>query len=410
MSILNKPARAFHGLSPFFKGLTIIGVGVLGLVLLLVFRPRPEAQEPPRRVPFVVTVPADVRSGNLTVHGNGIVRPKSQIVLSSQVAGRVEWVSPAFASGGRFEKGDVLLRIEEADYVNRVDAASAAVAQRQVEVLQWEEEQELAREEYQRLVAREGMDAPDSASLSSLIFREPQLQAAKAALRSAEAQLADARLALGRTRIAAPFDGVVRTKSVDVGQYVAPGQNLGSLYDTDVVEVVVPLTDAEASLVAGLWDAGAGDAETRIPATVHATFGGRTYEWPAYVDRAEGALNEETRTVGVVVRVPDPFVTADADAGRRPPLLLGTYASVDIQGAASEAYAVLPRAALRDGDVVYVIEQDTLLVMRPADLLQTIEADVFVRADIAPGDPVVVSPMTIVTDSMIVEVANGGTR
>ncbi|MBT8479778.1 MAG: efflux RND transporter periplasmic adaptor subunit, partial [Gemmatimonadetes bacterium] len=258
------------------------------------------------------------------------------------------------------------------------------------------------------LVAREGLDAPDSASLSSLIFREPQLQAARANLRSAEAQLADARLALGRTRITAPFDGLVRAKSVDIGQYVAPGQNLGSLYDTDEVEIVVPLTDAEASLVDGIWEAGAGDEATRIPATVSASFGSRDYEWPAYVDRAEGALNEETRTVDVVVRVPDPFVTDDA--GRRPPLLLGTYASVDIQGAAREAYVVLPRMALRDGDVVYVVEQDTLLVLRPAELLQAIGAEVFVSADIAPGEPVVVSPMNIVTDSMAVEVASGGVR
>ncbi len=408
MSILSKPAHAFAGLSPFLKGVTIIGVGVLGLVLLIVFRPRPAAQEPLRRVPLVVTAPADVRSGNLTIRGSGTVRPKSQIIMSSQVAGRVEWASPAFASGGRFEKGDLLLRIEEADYVNRVDAASAAVAQRQVEVLQWEEEQALAREEYQRMLAREGMDAPDSASLSSLIFREPQLQAAQAGLRSAEAQLADARLALGRTRLVAPFDGIVRSKSVDVGQYVAPGQNLGSLYDTDEVEIVVPLTDTEASLVEGLWDAGAGDEATRIPATVRATFGGREYEWPAYVDRAEGALNQETRAVDVVVRVPDPFMSDET--GRRPPLLLGTYASVDIQGVAREAYAVLPRMALRDGEAVYVVEHDTLLVVRPAVVLQEIGGDVFVSADIAAGEPVVVSPMNIVTDSMVVQVANGGSR
>ena len=110
MSVLSKAANAFARMSPFFKGLTIIGIGVLGLVLLMVLRPRPAAQEPPRRVPLVVTAPADVRSGNLTIRGNGSVRPKSQIVISSQVAGRVEWVSPAFSSGGRFDKGDLLLK------------------------------------------------------------------------------------------------------------------------------------------------------------------------------------------------------------------------------------------------------------------------------------------------------------
>jgi RND family efflux transporter MFP subunit len=288
-----------------------------------------------------------------------------------------------------------------------VDAASAAVAQRQVEVLQWEEEQALASEEYQRLLAREGMDAPDSASLSSLIFREPQLQAARASLRSAEAQLADARLALGRTRITAPFDGVVRSKSVDVGQYVAPGQNLGSLYDAGEVEIAVPLTDAEAALVDGLWQAEAGDRETRIPATVIVTFGGNAHTWAAYVDRAEAALNPETRTVDVVIRVPDPFTPDEAG---RPPLLLGTYATVDIQGSSHDAFAVLPRTALRDGESVWVVAQDTMLVVRPAKLLQEIGGDVYLGVELAQGEPVVVSPLDIVTDSMTVQVANGGAQ
>ena len=108
------------------------------------------------------------------------------------------------------------------------------------------------------------------------------------------------------------------------------------------------------------------------------------------------------------MRVPDPFLSDEG--GRRPPLLLGTYASVDIQGVSREAYVVLPRMAFRDGEAVYVVEQDTLLVVRPAALLQEIGGDVFVSADIAAGEPVVVSPMDIVTDSMTVQVANGGDR
>jgi len=81
MSIFGKPVAAFAHLSPFMKGLTVIGVGILGFVLLMIFRPRPEAQEPPRRIPLVVTAPADVRSGHLTIQGNGTVRPKSENVL-----------------------------------------------------------------------------------------------------------------------------------------------------------------------------------------------------------------------------------------------------------------------------------------------------------------------------------------
>ena len=409
MSILRRFGSAFGRLGPLQKGLAIIGVGVLGFVLLMVLRPRPEQQEPARRMPLVTTVPADVRSGNLTVRGSGTVRPKSEIVLSPQVAGRVEWVAPAFVSGGRFQRGDLLFRIEAADYENAVEGAAATVAQRQVEVMQWEQERELAREEYERLRAREGIEVPpDSGALGSLIFREPQLQAAKAALRSAEARLDDAHLALARTRITAPFDGLVRAKSVDIGQYVAPGQNLGSLYDTDEVEIVVPLTDAEAALVEGLWDAAAGDPDTRIPATATASFGGRTYSWEAYVDRAEGALNPETRAVDVVVRVPDPFVR---DESGRPPLLLGTWTDVDIRGAFEEHYVVLPRVAFRDGGAVWtvrVVQEDTVLVIEPAEALQEVEGAIYLRADLEPGEPVIVSPLAVVTDGMAVRIAEGG--
>jgi len=278
MSGLGNMGSAFGRLGPVARIVSILGFGVVVFALLMILSPKPEAQDPPRRMPLVVTTPADVRSGNLTIEGNGIVRPKSEISLSPQVAGRVSWASPSFASGGRFEKDDVLLRIESADYENAVRAAEAEVAQREVEVLTWEEERELSIEEYGRFRAREGITTPmDSADVGGLVFRDPQLRAAEASLLRAEAGLADAQLALARTRITAPFDGVVRTKSADVGQYVAPGQLLGTLYDTDELEIVVPLTDGEAALVTGLWSADARDETSRIPATVRASFGGTDY-------------------------------------------------------------------------------------------------------------------------------------
>jgi len=401
---MSRLTAAFGRLSYGRKAIVILAAGAIGFALLMIFRPRPPVQEPPRRVPLVATAEADVRSGHLIVHGNGTVRPRSQITLAPQVAGRVVWVSPALVSGGRFETGDALLRIEAADYENAVAIADAEVAERRVAVLQAEEERELALEEYERLRAREGIEvAADSSEMGSLIFREPQLQAARANLRRAEARLDDAGLSLQRTRVRAPFDGVVRTETVDVGQFVAPGQSVASIWATDEVEIVVPLTDDEASLVAGLWDARAGDERAPIPATVSAVFGGRRFEWTGYVDRVEGALNEETRTIDVVVRVPDPFVV-DPDSGR-PPLLLGTYADVEIEGAALDHYVVVPRAAFRDGDLLWLVEADSILRVRRAEFIQEIGDSVFLGADVELGDRVIVSPLEVVTDGMRVRVA-----
>jgi hypothetical protein len=121
------------------------------------------------------------------------------------------------------------------------------------------------------------------------------------------------------------------------------------------------------------------------------------------VDRVEGALNEETRTIDVVVRVPDPFVV-DPDSGR-PPLLLGTYADVEIEGAALDHYVVVPRAAFRDGDLLWLVEADSILRVRRAEFIQEIGDSVFLGADVELGDRVIVSPLEVVTDGMRVRVA-----
>ncbi len=396
-------ARLWSGLRPWQQGAVVLGAGVLAFALLMVLRSPPEIQEPPRPIPIVTTAPARVETGALTVRGSGTVRPSAEITLAPQVSGRVEWVSPALVSGGRFRPGQALLRIEAADYENRVQAAQAEVAGRSVDVLQAEEEVAIAREEWARLEQREALD-PERDRPNPLLLREPQLEAARAALRRAEAVLEDARLALERTSVRAPFDGIVRSESVDRGQFVTPGQPLAQVYATEAIEVVVPLSDDEAALIPELWSARAGGAGARIPAVVHAEYGGGRFRWEGFVDRAESALDERTRTVDVVVRVPSPFDVRD-DGQDRPPLLLGTFVTVDIQGVELDSYVVVPAAAVRDGPVVWTVVRDTLLVVRSVEVLQEVEDEAHLRAELAAGTPVIVSPLPVVTDGMTVRVA-----
>ena len=380
------------------QGTIIIGVGVLGFALLFGMRAEPAEVEPPRVIPTVSTVPARVTQGAIKVRGGGTVRPSAEVTIASQVGGRVVWTSPALVSGGRFLENEPLLRIDPADYENAVEAAEADVAQREVALLEAEENARLALDEWRRLAARENLDPTPP---NALVTRQPQLDAAAAALRSAGARLEDARLALERTWIRAPFNGIVREETVDLGQFVAAGQTVGRLYATDAVEIVVPLSDNEAALIERLWSARAGDAATRIPVAITSEYGGLEYAWSGYVDRAESALDEQTRTVDVVVTVPEPFAAPEDDP-RRPPLLLGSYATVDIEGASFEEYAVVPAAAVRDGDVLWTVENDTLLVMTPVEPIQEVDDEAMVLGSIADGTPVIVSMLLFVTDGMTV--------
>ena len=228
----------------------------------------------------------------------------------------------------------------------------ADVAARQVALLEAEGQAEIAAVEYESFSRRQGSDAlPEP---SPLTLRQPQLQAAEAALARDQARLAEARLALSRTGIVAPFDGYVRAESVDVGQIVAPGQVVGSLFAADAAEVVVSLSGSDAALIPGLWELRAGDDSRQVSARVIAEYGEQSFAWNGYSDRAEASVDPQTRTVDVVIRVPDPFSAGTpvngTPPGGNPPLLVGEFVDVEIEGAVLSNIFRIPRAALQPDD------------------------------------------------------------
>ncbi len=391
----------------------LIAVGILGgaivvAVIMVSLRPEPPVREPPSTAPFVTTGVATVAEGAIPVHGAGTVRPRAEIDVAAQVGGTVTWVAPSFQGGGRVRAGEVLFRIEDADYLNRVQQAQANVAAQQVALLQEEERARIARDEYQRLQRRSGGGA--GAGASALTLRQPQLEAARAALARDSAALADARLALSRTEVTAPFSGAVRSESVDPGQFVAPGQSVGRLYADDAAEVVVPLSDADAALIPRLWNLVAGDGNRSVRATVSAAYGDARYSWSGYVDRAEAALDEQTRTIDVIVRVPNPFRAGTPEEGdgagtagpgsSGPPLLVGQFVDVRIDGVAPERYFALPRAALRTGNEVWAVRGGNTITIVAVRVLQRIDDVVYVTGGLEDGQRVVVSGIQIATEGM----------
>ena len=137
----------------------IIAGSVALAVLLVSLAPEPERREPLSRIPFVETVSVFAGSGAIPVRGAGIVRPSAEIDLAPQVGGRVVWVDPGFRSGRRIAAGQIVFRIDEADYLYRVREAEAALAARRVALLEAEEAAAIARDEYARFSA----ERPDAA-------------------------------------------------------------------------------------------------------------------------------------------------------------------------------------------------------------------------------------------------------
>ncbi len=398
-------------LTSFLVAGGILGVSVALAALLISLAPEPTRTEQPPQVPFVQTGLVTAGSGPVPVFGSGTVRPSAEIDVVSQVGGRIAWVDPGFQSGGRIAAGDTLFRVEEVDYRYRVQEAEASLAASQLALLQEEEQASIARAQHDLYTARK-KDGSSDDNANPLALREPQLKAARAALVRDEARLAEANLALSRTHVTAPFDGFVLEESVEAGRIVAAGQPVARIFASDAVEIVVPLSDADAALIPGLWSLSAGDGNRSVGARVIARFGEGSYAWTGYVDRGETSLDPQTRTIDVIVRVPDPFragrlMDGTARPGGSPPLLVGKYVEVEINGIERDDYYLVPRAALQSGNEVWIVRDGGTVHIVPVQVLQRTGDRAYVAGDLEDGQAAVTGGIRFTTEGMRVQTETG---
>jgi len=399
---------------PLIGGGVLVGGGLIA-ILLGVFAPEPPKTAPPPEAPLVSTAPVEVRAGSLLVRGTGTVRPAREIQLTAQVGGRLVEMSDALVSGGRFDAGETLARIDPTDYRNAVKQAEARVTDAKVQLLQAREEAAAARRDYERVRERAG-DAPppDSSELGRLVFNEPQLEQAKSALESARSALDDAKTNLARTSLQVPFDGMVRTKQADLGGFVSPGTPVATVFGTETAEIVVSLPSRKAALIRNLWHPTNPGAASGPPAHVSRTYGGTDFTWEGYVHRVEGTIDERTRTVDVVVRVPSPYdgrvsvpprVQEQSERPERPPLAVGSYVTVDIEGQRGDTYHVVPRRAVRTREpdappVVWTAVGDSMLVEREVEPIQTVDTQTYLSPTLDADARVITTDLRAQSDSM----------
>ncbi len=386
-----KKRRLLH----FVIAVALVGLGVLGMEALTASKPKLKKRRPTAQAPMVRTI--EVKIGPQSVHilAEGTVRPLREITLVPQVGGKVVYVSPSLVNGGVFSKEDTLLGIDPVDYRLAVTLARAKLKGSESKLKMAEEEAAAAQDEWR--LHHSGSSTADR-SPPPLVAKEPQLAAAQANLEAARADLSKALLNLERTGLKAPFDGRVSQESVDIGQYVSPGQTLATLYSTGAAEIVLPLEDESAFWfhVPGFTP---GDGPGS-PAVVRARVAGRDLRWSGQVDRIEGKLDERTRMINVVVRVQEPYA-------KRPPLVVGLFVTVEIEGRILPEAAVIPRSALHGGDVVWVVEKDRRLHFRKVEVARVHGDEAIIKTGLAAGEGVVVTPLKAVTDGMTVRVAAG---
>jgi RND family efflux transporter MFP subunit len=346
----------------FLIPLAVVAAGATVMMGLMSMREEQQTKPPEPVVPNVVAVPVSPADVPVTIRTQGSVVPRTSTAVVAQVGGKIEWIDRLrFAEGGIFRAGAPMLRVETVDYENAVTQAKAGVATAEASLQREEAEAALARDEWAALGKTEAPESP-------LVFREPQVAQARAALASAEATLAQAELNRDRAAIAAPYDCIVLAKLVDEGGYVRPGEPIATIVAIDYVEINLPLSATQLSFTNleqaydedGMPDGGRLARE--IPVTFAAQFGGNEWTWAGRIVRVRASQQRDTRQTIVVARVDAPFAR-DPEQPGRPPLRLEMFLHAEIEGRTLSNCVVLPRAAVRQQDVTD--EETGRLVAKP---------------------------------------------
>lgn len=378
-----------------FLPFMIVCLGIVGAFLMVKSRPKIEKEEVTFPPPLVRSQTIRLQDVKLVVNSQGTVSPRTESELFSQVAGQVIEVSPAFARGGFFSKGDVLIKVDPRDYEFAISRLKAEVAQANLRLTQEEGEASVAREEWEKL--GEGEEP------NPLVLRLPQLAQARAALEAAQASLKQSELNLERTRIRAPFDGRIRAKNVDLGEYVGPGIPLATIYAVDYAEVRLPVPDDQMAYLDCCIDyRGQDPSSLDIDVILKANYAARQHSWEGKIVRIEGEIDPKTRMVTLVARVNDPY--RQPEEGNRPPLAVGMFVEAEIKGRLVENVTIVPRSALRGKDRVLVIDGENHLHFRDVDVLKADAETVVLSSGLEDGERLCLSPLETVVDGMHVRV------
>jgi len=377
----------------------VIAAGVAVAVRLIRTRPR-AARTPPRAVATLVEViTCSEGSEQVVIEAMGTVVPAKAVVVQPQVTGRIIEQNPKLVPGGRFNKDEVIARIDPRDYELAVEQQKAAVQRATFELKVEEGRRVVAKREWNLLES----DLAESEAGRALALREPQLETAKAALAAARSGLEQAALSLERTTIRAPFNALVQEESIDLGQLVAPQTRLATLVGTDEywVQVSIPMDRLQWVAIPGV------NADEGAAATVlHAVGPEMVVERTGRVVRLLGDLDPVGRMARVLVAVGDPLgLGADSDDGAIP-LLIGAYVRVLIEGPVLEDVVVVPRRAIREGDRIWVMNAEDKLEIREANIVWRRENDVLLRDSVDGGVRVIVSRIAAPVPGLPLRVEN----
>ena len=380
--------------------------------------------------------------------GYGESNASNSFQAIAEVKGRIVQLHPELKSGSFIRAGEILIAIDKKDIEINIQKLEAEIerAEASVQELKVNEQNlkasiaiekgslELAEKEWQRMqilfrqnngaIAESEVDAQRRSVLgqqqavqnlqSSLDLLPAQIKSAEASISVSNANLDASKRDLDRCQIISPFNCRLGPVELEVDEVVSVGQQLLTAQSIDKIEVEAQFgLDRVAKLVQpGKRSPALSRNLTANPqemlrkffdveATVRYGTGDFRAAREAKFERLREQLDEQSRTVGIVVSIDNPYQREGEARRDGPPPVPGTYCEVELRGQPIEQTFVIPRASLREA-TVFLVDGDNRLSRRRVEI-QLVQQDFAAVTGLESGDRVIVSDPTPAIEGMLVE-------
>lgn len=357
----------------------IIAGGVFVMQRLVATRPDvPQRPAVERQVP-VLTQTVEIATHSPTIQVFGEVVAGRLVDLRALVGGEITAVHPDLEAGRRIDEGAALVEIDRFSYEGAVVEAQANLAEARAGLAESEarsalERDQLSRAQEQVTLAERDLERATQLSANgtltardlddrrltlsqrqqaveqrqaNLAIEEARLEQQVAAIARLEWRLAQAERDLERTILQAPFTGVIRSESAEIGRLISVNDEIATLYDDSVLNARFTLSDSQFGRLAG-------EAEPLVgrPITIIWSTGGEDVAFAGTIDRLDADISAASGGVALFGRIDG----GDGSANLRP----GAFVSVSLADRAFDNTLRIPETALYNSDHVFIVVDDRL--------------------------------------------------
>lgn len=357
-----------HNVARWILPVALLGGGYAAYQAIAASGPETDDKKEAVAETIVETAPLFPTEHKVMITSHGELVPFETTRLSAQVSGEVVSWHPNFVTGGIVKRGEVLFSIESDNYQAAVLQAEAELASAKAALIEEKAKAKVAERQAKNL---------NDKQVSDLYLRKPQLLSAEAQVKSALASLKRAERDLENCKVVAPYDALVVSRQIGVGQFISAGSEVALLNNIEAAEIHIP--------IAGFDSAFLPEKLSNIRATIRLQ-GLRQVEREGNIDRDLAMIDSATRMINVVVRIDDPY----GINSQKPAIKFGSYVEVQFAGKELKHIYRLPQE-LVSNRTVWVVNEENQLYPRTVNVLRSEGEFVLISEGIEQSDKLVLT-------------------